>query len=114
MWIFGQSGIIKANIRTYFKARKKGLSVDEALSWVIQSRYPESKEHQVTVAEEYLDRVKHQNLNTEEEKVVALVYEIVEYEDPTPTKSPFGFGFEEEEKLVNKITDTYQIMKWKR
>jgi len=66
MWIFGKKGIIKSNMRTYFKARKKGLTVDQALDWVIKSRYPLSEENRKTVTEWFKDK---KNLETEEDKI---------------------------------------------
>lgn len=78
MSIFGTSGLIKANMKTYFKAREKGLNVDEALALVIQSRYPLSKRNQRNVTQ-----MLNLNLNGEEsekEKVNILVREILLYE----------------------------------
>ncbi|MBC2736561.1 MAG: hypothetical protein HF981_19530 [Desulfobacteraceae bacterium] len=110
MWIFGQSGIIKSNLKAYFKARKKGHGVDQSLTWVVKSRYPDSLSDQSTIMEQYLElgEFRH-SLNTEEEKVVALVQTIVEYEDPPPLRAMPDF--EAEEKLKNEIAQTYRKMK---
>jgi hypothetical protein len=109
MWIFGKSGIIKANLKAYFKARKQGFSVDQSLTWIVRSRYPDSFNHQSTVMEQYLDLEKlGYSLETEEEKVVALIKTIVEYE--TPSKMQPMPDWEGAEKLKIEISDLYHRM----
>jgi hypothetical protein len=110
MWIFGQSGIIKSNLKAYFKARKMGHGVEQSLTWIVKSRYPHSLSDQSTVMEQYFDLEKlGHSLNTEEEKVVALVQTIVEYEDTSPIRAMPDF--EAEEKLKIEITQTYRKLK---
>ena len=52
MAIFGSSGLIEANLKTYFKALTSGLSEDDALAWVIKSRYPMSERNRFLIARE--------------------------------------------------------------
>lgn len=80
MWIFGRSGLIKANIKTYFKARRKGLNVDDALTWVIQSRYPLSERNRQEVEQRFQEEL--EEVTSEKEKVGKLVLAILFNENP--------------------------------
>jgi hypothetical protein len=78
--MFGVKGLIEANIKTYFKARAKGTSVDEAISLVIQTRYPMSGTKREEIKERYSDSIFPDDL--EDEKLKQLVREILFFEYP--------------------------------
>ncbi len=80
MGIFGTSGLIKANLKTYFKARRKGLDVEEALSWVIQSRYPHSERNRQNVEQRFLSE--KDDSKSEKQKITKLVLTILFNENP--------------------------------
>jgi len=80
-WLFnyraGTIGLIKSNLRAYFTARFRGLTEDEALAWVIRSRYPISEQKRMEVENLFGSK---ENLDSEEERVKSLVFTIFCYE----------------------------------
>ena len=104
-WLFnyraGIIGLIKSNLRAYFTARSRGLTEDEALAWVIHSRYPMSEQKRLEV--ENLSSSK-ESLDSEEERVKSLVFIIFCYEQGTPPT------FEFTQKILAKIHKAYQSM----
>ncbi len=90
MSIFGTSGLIKANLKAYFKARKKGLDVDKALAHVIKSRYPLSERKRREV--EQMFRLDLGAAKTESEKIKKLVLAILLEEYPGLEFSEPKFG----------------------
>jgi len=76
----GVKGLIKANMKTYFKARAKVKSVDKAIDLVIQTRYPISETNREEIRERYSDAI-FPNY-PEEEKLKQLVREILFFEYP--------------------------------
>jgi hypothetical protein len=108
MWIFGSSGLIKANLKAYFKARSKGLPEDDALEWVIHSRYPMSEEKH----KEIEDFSEYKKLNSEEERIKELVFDIWFCECAPPQKG-FMPDFELDEKIRFQIDEIYKTMRKK-
>ena len=90
MSIFGTSGLIKANLKAYFKARKKGFDVDRALEHVIKSRYPLSERKRREV--EHMFRLDLGSAKTESEKIKKLVLTILLEEYPGLEFSEPKFG----------------------
>ncbi|MBC8200236.1 MAG: hypothetical protein ISS67_05230 [Desulfobacterales bacterium] len=82
MWIFGSSGLIKANLKAYFKARSKGLPEDDALEWVIQSRYPISEHNRQMVRLEFEREFNKTKNYSEKKKITELVRIILFNENP--------------------------------
>lgn len=78
--MFGAKGLIKANMKTYFKARIKGRSVDKAIDLVIKTRYPMSEKNRKEVRDRYNDSIF--TGWDEEEKVKELVLQIFFFEYP--------------------------------
>jgi len=124
MLIFGSKGLIKANLKTYFKARSKGLNKNEALDWVIQSRYPMSKQNQMLVRSEFkyeLNKSKdplskyapgYEDLSTAEAKIKKLVKIIYFFENPQPLKIDFRLALEQH-KIEHQIDQIYESLKKK-
>ncbi len=111
--MFGAKGLIKANIGSYFKAMSKGLSEDEALNWVINSRYPISKSNRDVV------RIKFESFNRySDKKIKNLVLAILFFEYPRAEYkynsfefSPFKTSFTQE--IDYQINSIYESMRKK-
>ncbi len=124
MLIFGSKSLIKANLKTYFKVRAKGLSENEALVWVIKSRYPVSEQNRMQVRKEFkyvLNQSKkpenkylpaYKNLNTAETKIKELVKIIYFFENPQPLKLDIKLAFKQN-KIEYQIDQIYESLKKK-
>ena len=120
--MFGAKGLIKANMKTYFKAKAKGKSVDEAIDLVIQTRYPMSSTNREEIREICNDEIP--SSWEEEEKLKELVLQILFFEYPRAEDkyytgslsvsrysdaglNPFA------KKIYNLLDSTYNSMKQK-
>jgi hypothetical protein len=112
MWIFGSSGLIKANLKTYFKARSKGLSEDEALEWVIQSRYPISELNREMVKMSFESEFDKTKKYSEKEKIKKLIHTI--YFNESPEQMGIDLKFEAERRKISyQIDEIYKTMRKK-
>ena len=107
-WLFnyraGTIGLIKSNLHAYFTARSRGLAEDEALAWVIRSRYPMSEQKRMEVENLLSSK---EGPDSEEERVKSLVFVIFCYEQGTPPT------FEFTQKILAKIDEVHRSMRRK-
>ncbi len=77
----GTTGLFKSNLDSYFRFRRDGLSVDQALETMVLSRYPSEEQMQIQVRAELSNLAPEM---TEEEKVINAVFAVfcVEQCDP--------------------------------
>lgn len=105
------TGLIKANMRSYFLSRTKGATHEEAFEKVIWSRYPFSEEKPAAVKSMFEDYKKFlaENLEgkvqqTDEEELKSLVYFIFCYEQGDPPTSDL------KDQIFRIIDDVYDSM----
>jgi hypothetical protein len=94
-------GLIKANLFAYFSALSQGSTEDEALAWVVQTRYPNSEEKR----SELLAILNHYHVDdSAEERIKSLVLSIYSSENGVPPDIEF------EHKLNRNIDRIYSSM----
>jgi len=94
------TGLIKANLKSYFISRKRGFPVEEALKNMVRARYPISKRNQALVTSMRESGVNDSN---EHERVKTLVYYIFCHENGDP---PRNYAY----KVLGKIDKIYDSM----
>ena len=104
------TGLIKINMQVYFQALSAGKTTDEALTTVIKSRYPDSKEKRDYLLNEITHpgkmRIELRKMASDEsfEKLRELIMEIYVLDNGVPPDPSFGI------KIDNQIDETYSIM----
>ena len=78
-------GLIKSNLRMYFKARAKGATHEESLDFVIETRYPLSQDNQMLVQDMFTDISENQSEKDDLEKLIHIMF-IVEGGTPPSIK----------------------------
>jgi len=118
----GSKGLIKANIKAYFKARSKGLSENDALEVVINSRYPLSESNREEVRSEFKSALSKPPIldssDPEKRKVKELVRVILFFEYPRAEDkylfSQVSFnGSSFMQKIEYQIDSIYESMRTK-
>ena len=94
------TGLIKANLKSYFISRERGLPAEEALKNMAHARYPVSKKNQALVISMYERIIKDTN---ERDRVRGLVYLIYCHENGDP---PINYSY----KVLGKIDKIYDSM----
>jgi hypothetical protein len=69
----GTTGLYKSNLDSYFRFRRDGLSVDQALETMVLSRYPSEEQMQIQVGAVLSNLAPEM---TEEEKVINAVFAV--------------------------------------
>ena len=104
--MFGSKGLIKSNIKAYFKARSKGVNVDDALNAVIDSRYPLSESKRESVRNEFKSRLSSPPIldrsDSERRKVKELVRAILFFEYPR-AETKYSFSLLELKRVLKEL-----------
>ena len=104
------TGLIKINMQAYFQALSAGKTSDEALTYVIQSRYPDSKEKRDYLIDKLAHpdkiRIELRKMASDEsfEKLRELIMEIYLFDNGVPPDPSIGI------KIHSQIDATYSTM----
>lgn len=102
------TGLIKANLKSYFISRKRGLSVEKALKNMVRARYPVSKKNQELImsTHERVEGITRER--NDRDRVRGLVYLIYCHENGDP---PINDSYKINlDKVLGKIDKIYDSM----
>lgn len=109
----GKTGLIKANLNAYFIARARGMNHDDALNFMVDSRYKQFPERKEIVIVDKLDFYKDidddseddlWDIDADKEQLASVILNIQNIE--TGLYAPY----DEKQKLYKLIYDNYDRM----
>ena len=113
---YAERDLIRTNIKSYLISRSASKSHEEAIDFVLWSRYPLSEEHRQKVFDYFMKSLA--SGDNEFEQLKKLVYSIYNYEvlggeHGIEIKDVYGIihksKYAEIEDVINKINKKYQI-----
>ncbi len=111
---YAERDLIRTNVKNYLKARSASKSHEEAIDYVLWSRYPLSEEPRQKVSDYFMKGLA--SGDNEFEQLKKLVYSIYNYEvlgGEHEIKDAYGVihksKYAEIEDVINKINKEYQI-----